>query len=322
MQDGQPAIAGLATAVLVLGFGAAAAAFELDPRYTDQDGDMVADTPADPALWQDPAELIFAYTPAEDPSVYADAWAGFLDHLEKVTGKPARYFTVQSNAAQIEAMRAGRLHVAGVATGTVPLAVACAGFRPFAMMASLDGSFGYQMAIITHVESGIETVEDLAGRTMAFTSKTSNSGFKAPSALLESAFDLTAGEDFATVFSGAHDSSVLGVFHRDYDAAAIALGVMDRLIARDVVDAEALRIVYRSASFPTTAYGVAHDLAPDLQDAIQEAFFSYDWEGTPLLAEFGLTDPPQETFVPITFAEAWAVIRQIDTAMDVTYTCD
>jgi phosphonate transport system substrate-binding protein len=313
---------GLAAALLVFGPFGSPGAFELDPRYTDRDGDLVADTPADPSAWQDPDELIFAYTPAEDPSVYADAWAGFLDHLEAETGRPARYFTVQSNAAQIEAMRAGRLHVAGIATGTVPLAVACAGFRPFAMMAAEDGSFGYQMAIITHAASGIEAIEDLAGRTMAFTSETSNSGFKAPSALLESEFGLVAGEDFRTIFSGAHDSSVLGVFHRDYDAAAIALGVMDRLIARDMVDAEAIRIVYRSAAFPTTAYGVAHDLAPDLQAAIEAAFFSYDWAGTPLLAEFGETDPPQETFVPITFADDWAVIRQIDSAMGVSYTCD
>lgn len=321
MHDRRTLGTGLVATVLLAGSWAAAA-FELDPRYTDADGDLVADIPADPARWLDPPELIFAYTPAEDPTVYADAWAGFLDHLEKVAGKPSRYFTVQSNAAQVEAMRAGRLHVAGVATGTVPLAVACAGFRPFAMMAAEDGSFGYQMAIVTHVESGIEAIEDLAGRTMAFTSETSNSGFKAPSALLESEFDLVAGEDFQTVFSGAHDSSVLGVFHRDYDAAAIALGVMDRLIARDMVDEAAVRIVYRSASFPTTAYGTAHNLAPDLQDAIQEAFFSYDWTDTLLLAEFGETDPPQETFVPITFAEDWAMIRQIDAAMGVTYSCD
>ena len=56
---------------------------------------------------------------------------------------------MQSNAAQIEAMRAGRLHIAGFNTGSNPLAVACAGFRPFAMMASEDGSFGYEMEIIT-----------------------------------------------------------------------------------------------------------------------------------------------------------------------------
>ena len=65
----------------------------------------------------DPPVLIFAYTPVEDPAVYAKVWDGFLKHLEKITGKRVQFFPVQSNAAQIEAMRAGRLHVAGFNTG-------------------------------------------------------------------------------------------------------------------------------------------------------------------------------------------------------------
>ncbi len=164
--------------------------------------------------------MIFAYTPVEDPAVYAEVWAGFLEHMQEVTGKPVQFFPVQSNAAQIEAMRAGRLHVAGFNTGSNPLAVACAGFRPFAMMAAADGSFGYEMEIITYPGSGIETVEDLKGKTLAFTSETSNSGFKAPSALLKSEFGMVAGHRLRAAFSGKHDNSILGVANKDYDAAA------------------------------------------------------------------------------------------------------
>ena len=45
------------------------------------------------------------------------------------------FFPVESNAAQLEAMRSGRLHVAGFNTGSNPIAVSCAGFVPFAMQA-------------------------------------------------------------------------------------------------------------------------------------------------------------------------------------------
>ena len=99
--------------------------------------------------------------------------------MEEVTGKKVQFFPVQSNAAQIEAMRSGRLHVVGFNTGSNPLAVNCAGFVPFTIMASLDGNFGYQMEIITFEGSGINSVEDIKGNTMAFTAPTSNSGFKA-----------------------------------------------------------------------------------------------------------------------------------------------
>src|SRR5690606_17551773 len=110
----------------------------LDSRFCDRDGDLVADTPTDERQWVNPDTLVFAYTPVEDPAVYRDAWDGFLRHMEKVTGKKVLFFPVQSNAAEIEAMRAGRLHVAGFNTGSTPLAVNCAGFVPFAMMAAKD----------------------------------------------------------------------------------------------------------------------------------------------------------------------------------------
>ena len=120
----------------------------LDSQYCDRDGDQTADLPLNEKDWIDPSTLIFAYTPVEDPAVYAKVWDGFIDHMSKVTGKKVVFFPVQSNAAQIEAMRSGRLHVAGFNTGSNPLAVSCAGLVPFAMMASDDGSFGYEMEII------------------------------------------------------------------------------------------------------------------------------------------------------------------------------
>lgn len=310
----------LITAAFTLAGTAAFADFQLDARYSDDDGDMVADIPTDAAQLVDPAQLIFAYTPVEDPAVYAEAWSDFLSHLEEATGKPVQFFPVQSNAAQIEAMRAGRLHVAGFNTGSNPLAIACAGFRPFAMMAADDGSFGYEMEFITHPESGIETVEDIRGKTMAFTSETSNSGFKAPSALLAAEYGMEAGSDFTPAFSGAHDNSILGVANRDYDAAAIANSVLTRMVDRGVVSMDQITSIYKSETFPTTGYGTAHNLTPELQEAIREAFFSFDWEGTSLAEEFSKSGESQ--FIPITFAEHWSVVRDIDAAMGVSYDCN
>jgi phosphonate transport system substrate-binding protein len=311
------------TALAVSGFsmGLAKAEFKLDPRFTDANSDMVADTPTDPSKLTDPDTLIFAYTPVEDPAVYAKVWAEFLDHLAKVTGKKVQFFPVQSNAAQLEAMRAGRLHVAGFNTGSNPIAVACSGFVPFTMMASKTGEFGYEMEIITYPGSGITKVEDIRGKKMAFTSETSNSGYKAPSALLGSQFKLVAGKDYEPVFSGKHDNSILGVANKDYPAAAVANSVMKRMIARGVVKPEQIKSIYKSQTFPTTGYGYVYNLKPELAEKIKEAFRTFNWEGTALLKEFRTSEPPQEAFIPITFKENWNVIRQVDEAMGVSYAC-
>jgi len=312
-----------ATLPVLLGLAISSAtlqASDLAPRFTDANGDMVADAPADPKDWIDPNVLIFAYTPVEDPAVYAQVWDDFLKHMEKVTGKRVQFFPVQSNAAQLEAMRAGRLHVAGFNTGSNPIAVNCAGFVPFTMMARDDGSFGYEMEIITRPDSGIAKVEDIKGRSLAFTAPTSNSGYKAPSALLSAEFGLEAEVDFTPSFSGSHDNSILGVVNKDYDAAAIANSILKRMVSRNVVSDADYTTIYTSQTFPTTGYGYVYNLKPELAEKVKEAFFSYEWAGSPLEAEFKNSGEAQ--FIPITYKEHWEVVRTIDKAMDVTYNCN
>ncbi|MEM7528569.1 MAG: phosphate/phosphite/phosphonate ABC transporter substrate-binding protein [Pseudomonadota bacterium] len=293
---------------------------DLDERFCDADGDLIADIPTDPAEQIDPDTLIFAYTPVEDPAVYKTAWADFLEHLEKETGKDVVFFPVQSNAAQIEAMRSGRLHIAGFNTGSNPLAVNCAGFRPFTIMAGDDGSFGYEMEILTFPGSGIDKVEDIKGKQLAFTSPTSNSGFKAPSAILKADYDMIPERDFEPVFSGKHDNSILGVANKDYLAASIANSVLARMIQRDVVSEDQLVSLYKSQTFPTTGYGTVYNLKPELQEKIRNAFFNFDWAGTSLEEEFEKNGEAQ--FLEMTYQEFWDVIRKIDAANGVSYACE
>ena len=290
----------------------------LDEAYCDRNLDQVADLPLDPKDWVDPKTIIFTYTPVEDPAVYANVWKPFTDHLEKMTDRKVVFFPVESNAAQLEAMRSGRLHVAGFNTGSNPIAVSCAGFVPFGMMAYDDGKFGYEMEIIVKKGSDITSPADIAGRTMAFTSPTSNSGFKAPSAILKGEFGLLADKDFTPTFSGKHDNSILGVYNGDYEVAAIANSVRQRMERRGVIEKDVLQIVYKSATFPTTGYGHAHNLHPELVAKIKSAFWSFDFESD---ATFKKEFAKADRFIGIRHKNDWAVIRGIDSANGVSYDC-
>ncbi|WP_280561813.1 phosphate/phosphite/phosphonate ABC transporter substrate-binding protein [Chromohalobacter sp. 48-RD10] len=285
--------------------------------YCDTNGDLVADAPSDPNQYIDPETLVFAYTPVEDPAIYADIWDPFIEHLSEVTGKDVRFYAVQSNAAEIEAMRSDRIHVAGFSTGPTPFAVNLAGAVPFAIMGSEDGEFGYTLQLYTRKDSGIDTMEDLEGKRIAHTSPTSNSGNLAPRALFPKE-GIVPGEDYEVVYSGSHDQSMLGVVAGDYDAAPVASEVVDRMADRDLYDPEKVKIIYESKPFPTTAYTYAHNLKPELIDKIKEAFFTFDMRGTELGEEFeGVTK-----FVPVTYKKDWEVIRDIQEANDVEYTPD
>jgi len=104
---------------------------DLDALYCDENKDLVADSPRDSKKWRIPSTLVFTYTPVEDPAVYENVFKPFTDHLAKCTGKRVVFYQVQSNAAEIEAMRSGRLHVGGFSTGPTNFAVNIAGAVPF-----------------------------------------------------------------------------------------------------------------------------------------------------------------------------------------------
>ncbi|MFN9194245.1 MAG: PhnD/SsuA/transferrin family substrate-binding protein, partial [Pseudomonadota bacterium] len=116
---------------------------ELDPIYCDANRDLLADTPTDPARLKNPSTLVFTYTPVEDPAKYENIFKPFTDHLAQCTGKRVVFFQVQNNAAQIEALRSGRLHVGGFSTGPTVFAVNKAGAIPFAVKGDAKGYQGY-----------------------------------------------------------------------------------------------------------------------------------------------------------------------------------
>ena len=294
--------------------GACAQRGDLDQRYCDEDGDLLADRPKDQKAWQNPSTLVFSYTPVEDPAVYENVFADFLAHLGKVTGKRIRWFPAESYAAQVEALRSGRLHIAGVATGPTAFAVNLGGFVPLVSMARPDGSIGYTLVVITHRDSPIKTLTDLKGKRVAHVSPSSNSGDIAPRALFK-AMGVEPDKDYKVLYSGKHDNSIMGVVNKDYDAAPVANTVMQRMQARGMFKPDALRIVYESTPFPRASFGVAHNLTPELQAKIRDAFLTFDFKKSKLATEF----KDVERFAQISYKDNWRDVRTIQKASGVVY---
>lgn len=280
---------------------------QLDAMYCDNDRDLVAD-PAPAGQCKDPSTLVFTYTPVEDPAVYQDIFSDFMQYLKQATGKEVIYYTVHSNAAQVEAMRSGRLHVAGFSTGPTVFAVNLAGYVPMAVKGSPDGFQGYNLIVLVKKDSPIQSLEDLKGKKVAHTSVSSNSGNLAPRALFPP-LGLVPEEDYTVVYSGKHDQSVLGVAHGDYDAAPVASDVYERMLRAGRVEEGALRVIYTSARFPTSSFGYSSELCPDLTQKIVGAFHTYRYTDA-MKKSFDGAD----RFYPVTYKVDWDIIRQINEA--------
>ena len=65
---------------------------DLDAQYCDENKDLVAEPPKDPAKFKTPSTLVFTYTPVEDPAVYENIFKPFTTHLAACTGKKVVFY--------------------------------------------------------------------------------------------------------------------------------------------------------------------------------------------------------------------------------------
>jgi phosphonate transport system substrate-binding protein len=277
----------------------------LDKMYCDESGDLTADAPKDKSKWKNPSTLVFTYTPVEDPAVYKDAFADFQSFLSKKTGKKVIYYTVHSNSAEVEAMRSGRLHIAGFSTGSSCFAVNLAGYVPIAVKGYEKEFQGYRLIVVVKKDSPFQKLSDLKGNKVAHSSPSSNSGHLAPLALFPKD-GLTPGKDYEIVFSGKHDQSIMGVGHGDYDAGCVASDVFNRMAVAGRINKDDYRIIWQSSLFPTSSFGYAYDLDPELVKKIKEAFFEYRFN-----PEMQKTFGGADRFFPVTFKQDFELIRLI-----------
>ena len=278
---------------------------DLDALYCDENKDLVADAPKDAKRYKNPSTLVFTYTPVEDPAVYENVFKPFTEFLGKCTSKRVVFYQVQSNAAEIEAMRSGRLHVGGFSTGPTNYAVNLAGAVPFAVKGDAKEWQGYQLWMIVKKDSAIQKMTDLKGKKVAHVQPSSNSGNLAPRALFP-AQGLVPDQDYKVIYSGKHDNSITGVGTGDYDAAPVASDVFKRMAERGQIKADDYRVIWKSETFPTSSFAYAHDLEPKLRDTMLKCFYDFRFPAD-MQKAFGGAD----RFFPITYQKDWAIVRKV-----------
>ena len=203
----------------------------------------------------------------------------FISALEEAIDMRVEVIEDVTYLIGIEAMRGGNLDMMLASSFNY---VTASQVLDVEILATLDAP-GTVTYFITHVDSGIYTMDDLRDRSFGFVNESSTSGFLFPAYDLIRQFDLDAtqiaapGHFFSTVvMTGAHDNSIIGVYNGDFDAAAVATVVLDQLHDSGVIDRESIRIVGQTRVHPAVSYIARSELGSELIDTIRTFLFNYD----------------------------------------------
>src|SRR5436190_21841232 len=167
--------------------------------------------------------LHLVLTPSQKPTDLLAAGDEFGQALAKLYGAPVRVTVASDYAAVIEALRNRTADLAFVH----PVGYVLASREAKARIVARNlwhGKSTFTSRIYVRKESGIKTVEDLRGKTMAFVDPASSSGYIYPMVLLIQK-GLVKNRDPKTffrevVYSGGHDASIRALLNGHVDAIA------------------------------------------------------------------------------------------------------
>ena len=154
--------------------------------------------------------------------------------------------------------------------------------EPIFVSAESDGATGYYSVMYTLADSGIESLEDMEGRSLAFADPNSTSGYLVPRAELT-----RGGIDLETYFSqtgfgGGHEQAVVAVLQGQYDAGVTWVsgvgdpaegytrGNLRSMIDNGLLDMSDLRVIWQSSQIPNGPIVLRTTLPQEAKDIVTD----------------------------------------------------
>lgn len=162
--------------------------------------------------------IIFVAVPSGETERVLASFTAVADMVYADTGLVIEPFVATSYAAAIEAMCAEvpQAHMGALATFSYVLAHE-KGCADAALVSTRYGSASYNGQFLVQADSGLESLEDLAGKTYCRVDETSTSGWIIPSIMLKAA-GIDPDTDLAGIVdAGSHDAVAAAVYNGDCD---------------------------------------------------------------------------------------------------------
>jgi phosphonate transport system substrate-binding protein len=186
----------------------------------------------------------------------------------------------------MQGIAAGQLEAAEFgASGFAGAWLDCKCIEPAVVPQEADGSTYYYSVMVVRADSGIKTLADMKGHSLAWADPNSTSGYLIPSATLKTkGIDLKDGAYFTkTGFSGGHEQGVVAVLNQQYDGAVTwtsgqgemtegyTRGNLRSMVDKKMLKMSDINIIWQSGKIPNGPWAVRTALPPDVKKSF-EAF--------------------------------------------------
>jgi phosphonate transport system substrate-binding protein len=208
------------------------------------------------------------------------SYEGFHRLLEVKLGIPVKLFPSADYAGVMQGIAAGQLEAAEFgASGFAGTWLDCHCVEPVIVPQEKDGTTYYYSVMVTRKDSGITSVEQMKGHSLAFADPNSTSGYLIPGATLKtSGIDLADGKYFSrTGFAGGHEQGVVAMLNKQYDACVTwtsgqgekaegySRGNLRSMVDRNMLKMSDVNIIWQSGKIPNGPWAMRSALPAGLK---------------------------------------------------------
>ncbi|HHD74678.1 MAG TPA: phosphonate ABC transporter substrate-binding protein [Nitratifractor sp.] len=223
-----------------------------------------------------PKEITYGVIPVAGSEGLQNTFGKVTKYLEGKLGIKVKMVTPSDYAGVITAMQHKHVDLAYFGPKSYCEAAKRAGAEAVAVEVDAEGGIpGYYGYIITKKGSKLKSLEDIKGKTWAFTDPHSTSGTLVPTVMFAKK-KIDPKKYFSKViYSGSHEASILSVKNGKVDAASTNNLDYNRGLGKAWTKDD-FNIIWKSDLIPGSPMAVRKDLPESLKKAIKDAFISYD----------------------------------------------
>ena len=221
------------------------------------------------------------FVPASEKGDESD-YTNLISITEKITGFKIDTIKVTDYNAAVEAMRAGRAHIAWYGGKTYVKAAEIANAEAFAAgVRPGEKDAGYYTYFVVKKDSSLKKFEDLKGKVLSLNTIGSTSGDLIPQVELNKInLSIKNKDHFKNVFyAGSHDACLLAVLNNQSDVCGMSSRNFEARLEDGTIKLNDVRIIHKSDRVPPPPLAYSKIIPKEDRDKIKKAVLEAHMHG-------------------------------------------